>query len=404
MFNKSICSTSIIAIIFLFCGSQTFAVKEVTVTATGKSIIMNGNVDNAKVKARNEAIRNAVEQGAGMLVDSETFQSNFHILQDRIFASSRGFIKSFETLHEGVTRGGSAYEVKIRAIVSSEKLEKVMTSIEGLRMQQRFRGNKSVIVLYDPRASGARLPLKFDDPNEQEVILKAIGEINRVLLEKQFKIFDESRLLEVNMELHKFSDYADFDARALRLAQSNSADLLLTFRLINYIKKDSRISWSKSEFSAKAVYSGSGQLIGSSRKVGKASIRNDSTAGDVYLVMVQSSLNAATPATEELARQMLVTQPLNDTIRLLFSKLSVRQKRAVKSRISRVTGYHSHKILAEKRKHLDIELQMEPGTQGNLSLNVSEIIEADKSFTKKDAILDSECQRNRCAFTVINDE
>ena len=326
------------------------------------------------------------------------------MLSDRVFSSARGFIRSYKIIDQGADSKNKEYEVTIKAMVSRDQLENVLTEIESLRIQQKRRGNKSVMVLYDPRAEGATLPLKFANPNEREVILAALGELNRQFLGKQFDVFDQNRLTQINQELNQSNDYSNFDQRALKLAQSNAADLLITFRLISSIEEGEMISYAMSTLSAKAVFAGNGQLIASSRQDGKTGLPSKSSGGVVYHSMASSSIQAAEQASQELVRQMFVAQPPKEKYRLIFSNLSIRQKRAVLKNIRKVPGYQAHKKLSDKSNQVDIELDLNLGDNADWAASVSELLEKDVSFTRKNMLLDSNCQRNRCAFTPVRDE
>ncbi|MBF0236669.1 MAG: hypothetical protein HQM12_03095 [SAR324 cluster bacterium] len=261
--------------------------------------------------------------------------------------------------------------------------------------------DKSVLILYDPRADAGTLPLKFSDPNEREVILAAIVEFNRIFLEHQFNVFDQNRLEEVNREIAKHSDYANFDERALELAQSNSSDLLITFRLINYVDKgkDGLLSWAKAELTGKIVFAGTGQLIGVSREKGESAFGLGATGGVVFSNMAKAATKAANPAAQELIRMFSETAPPKDMFRLIFSGLSILQKRSLPIQLKMVPGYKGHRILAQTKNRLDIELDMELGDHNELSKVISETIEKDSNF--QGYLLDAECTRNRCSFQSV---
>jgi len=136
-----------------------------------------------------------------------------------------------QAIIRAIYRGKPSQQIaicKAYGSILTEECEKKPQPI--VKADMPIHRDKSVIILYDPRADAGTLPLKFSNPNEREVILTAITEINRVFLETQFNVYDQNRLEQVNQEIAKYSDYADFDQKALDLAQSNSADLLITFR------------------------------------------------------------------------------------------------------------------------------------------------------------------------------
>lgn len=381
--------------------TNTFA-EDITVEVGGKASWTAAKQAQAQKEALQAALRAAVEQGVGLIIDSQTLQKNFQIVNDRIYSAASGLVKKYDILSEGPLAEEDAYEVKIRAVVSRVDLETKLNSIAELRVQQMVRGQKSLIVLYDPRASGATLPLKFTDPNEQEVILAAIGELNRVFLNAQFNTFDADRLAQVNKELNESSDLAHFDQRALKLAQSNSADILITFRLMSFVTKDQTLSWSMSEMEVKAVFAGNGQLIGSSRTKGKVGFKTGASGGEVFTNMASSAMQASKPAGNEIVKQILVTSPPKEVLRFLFSNLSILQKRAIPKSLRDLPGYKSHRITSEKTNAIDIDIELDHVDAGSLSTQVSELLEKDASF--KGMLVNAECDRNRCSFSPVKGE
>jgi len=105
----------ILCFMILVFGSTTLHAEEkVEVIAEGVS----SSVDYAMARdeAIEDALRNAVEQAVGALLDSETILQNEDLLSDRIYTHSRGYIERYSIIREG-NRGG-LYRVSIRALVS----------------------------------------------------------------------------------------------------------------------------------------------------------------------------------------------------------------------------------------------------------------------------------------------
>ena len=75
------------AIIFslLIIFSATALAKSVTVTGTGMT----------PSDAENDALRAAVENTLGVLVDSETLVQNSMLIRDQIYTQSRGFVTDY---------------------------------------------------------------------------------------------------------------------------------------------------------------------------------------------------------------------------------------------------------------------------------------------------------------------
>ena len=73
---------AIIVLSLLMILSATAFAKNVTVTGTGTT----------PSEAENDALRAAVENTVGILVDSETLVQNSMLINDQIYTQSRGFV------------------------------------------------------------------------------------------------------------------------------------------------------------------------------------------------------------------------------------------------------------------------------------------------------------------------
>ena len=83
-------------------------------------VIARGLGLNAE-KALLAALRNAVQQVVGVIVDAETLIKNEKVVKDEILDFSNGFVEKFEKLKEGKNEDG-LYEVTIRATVKHRQL------------------------------------------------------------------------------------------------------------------------------------------------------------------------------------------------------------------------------------------------------------------------------------------
>ncbi len=109
--------------------------QDLTVEATGYGINRNDAITNAK--------REALAQGIGQMLTSQTEVENFMVKRDQIITQTMGFVKTFQVLKESQSSDG-AFEVRIRAQVGKDGLSK---SLEGIRMQIQTVGNPRVALL-----------------------------------------------------------------------------------------------------------------------------------------------------------------------------------------------------------------------------------------------------------------
>ncbi|MBQ7515625.1 MAG: hypothetical protein IJS96_05030 [Schwartzia sp.] len=83
-----------------------------TVTATGQGATERDALHNA--------MRQAIEQEVGVLIDSRTYVENYRVISDKIFTHSEGYINGYQILSQSYAN--AIYSVTIRANVSSDLL------------------------------------------------------------------------------------------------------------------------------------------------------------------------------------------------------------------------------------------------------------------------------------------
>ncbi len=116
------------------CLVWTAAVLASPVTVTGQGA--------TERDALHAAMREAIEQKVGVLVDSRTYVENYRVIQDRIYTHSEGYIAGYEVLSSEYKAG--YYEVTIKADVREELLNTDLMS--HLQKKALIRAN-----LQDPR-------------------------------------------------------------------------------------------------------------------------------------------------------------------------------------------------------------------------------------------------------------
>ena len=118
----------------LLCFAWTTAALAAAVTATGQGA--------TERDALHAAMREAIEQKVGVLVDSQTYVENYRVIHDRIYTHSEGYIAGYDILRSEYKAG--YYEVTIRADVREELLNTDLMS--HLQKKAVIRAN-----MQDPR-------------------------------------------------------------------------------------------------------------------------------------------------------------------------------------------------------------------------------------------------------------
>ena len=169
------CSYRIVLLVFLLSLlPQDLLSQGNTIESQGVAAIVQGNLDISRDKAIEDALRNAVEQATGSLVENETLVENYQLLSDKIYSQSKGYVQSYEVLDEKAEEG--LYRVTIQATVASGELKNDLRALNILMRQVR---KPRVMVL-------------FEDALSQDVNTGRLAEdaVSKVLLERGFKLVD----------------------------------------------------------------------------------------------------------------------------------------------------------------------------------------------------------------------
>jgi hypothetical protein len=169
------CSYLIVLLVFLFSLlPQDLLSQGNTIESQGVAAIVQGNLDISRDKAIEDALRNAVEQATGSLIENETLVENYQLLSDKIYSQSKGYVQSYEVLDEKAEEG--LYRVTIQATVASGELKNDLQALNILMRQVR---KPRVMVL-------------FEEVLSQDVNTGRLAEdaVSKVLLERGFKLVD----------------------------------------------------------------------------------------------------------------------------------------------------------------------------------------------------------------------
>lgn len=131
----------------------------VTVPVFAKTITVTGYGSNLN-KAETDALRNAVEQAAAVVVDSKTLVKNGRLIEDKILAQSRGYINSYSVVEK--TRTSDGWKVSVNADVDINPNSKLMDDLvrEGI-INLTLRNPKIAVVISDEISRGGRTPAEI---------------------------------------------------------------------------------------------------------------------------------------------------------------------------------------------------------------------------------------------------
>ena len=165
-------------LVFMPCVSFA-AMMEKEVVAEG---IAAGGSLQSRDAALNRALRNAVEQSVGVLIDSETMVSNFQVLDDKIYSGAKGYVKSYEIISDNE---GSAdvYKIKIKAKVALGALSK---DIEGMGLIREKLANPRIVVLINDYVDGIEQPTGI-----------AAMELEKIFMQNKFPVVSKEQMEKI---------------------------------------------------------------------------------------------------------------------------------------------------------------------------------------------------------------
>ena len=164
----------IFALSAFFVAAQEEAIK---VIAMG---VADGSSSQARDEALNDALRKAVEQGVGTFVTAELTVEQQKLVEDRIYTESKGYIQHYKVISEGAKQG--IYEVKISALVKTEKLADDLQSI-GLLIRKK-QNPRVMVVIYSSVTNSSFLGIITEGNRNVE------NQVESVLIQKGFPLVD----------------------------------------------------------------------------------------------------------------------------------------------------------------------------------------------------------------------
>lgn len=158
---------------------------------------VTGEGAQATLRARDEAIkralRRAVEQGVGALIDSESMAQNFQLLNDQIYSQVKGYVSDYDIIADN---GGQdqIYRITVRATVVLASLRK---DLKALNIIKHEKGNPRIMVLFTEVMDG--MPISGN---------VATSSMERIFLKNGFPVVDKAQQMAIK-ERDATLNYAD---------------------------------------------------------------------------------------------------------------------------------------------------------------------------------------------------
>ncbi len=198
------------------------------VIGKGQAKIFNNNEGSARSQALRNALRDAVKQGVGVLLDSNTIVKNWTVIQDEVYSSARGFVKQYKVIKD--EKVNDTWFVEIEAEVATGQIK---DKLGELRILHKKMGNKRLMIIYNPGHPEAL-------PSDHSAVRSALTAIPSEFNQSGFRIFDQRSLGYIS---DKISQTGGAKAAWMKIADEQQVDILSEFEILTS---------KKSPFSSKA--------------------------------------------------------------------------------------------------------------------------------------------------------
>lgn len=132
-----------LSFVALFAAATAFAqATVVTKEGVGEAAVIAKDEQRAFEQAKENALRNAVEQAAGVRIDADTVVVNNQLVRDQVFANTSGYVKKFDLVDKKIEKGVAT--VKVKADVITEHLDKDITAARDLVKRM---GRPSIVIV-----------------------------------------------------------------------------------------------------------------------------------------------------------------------------------------------------------------------------------------------------------------
>lgn len=266
------------------------------VVAKGIGAIIGGDEAKARDDALASALRNAVEQVVGTMIESSVLVDNYQVVEDRIYSRTTGYVTGYQIMNEG-RRSDTIYDMAVQATVKKANLEADLAAI-GILIGRKNKPRVMVVVEernMDHHSWGA-----WVDLNTTET------ELTNRLMAKGFTFVDRGvalRKVESDALLAAIGGDA---ATAQAIARESGAEVLILGKAVSKaasggarVVREAGLVSCQATVNLRAVRADDGRILGTVTQQAAAVHIDQMTGG------TQALIKASEPAVETLTKQIL---------------------------------------------------------------------------------------------------
>ena len=275
---KKLLYYSVFCLLFsVFWVSPAYSQQITTITVEGIGAIVKGDLAIAKDNALNDALRKAVEQAVGTLVQAQTLVDKYQLISDEIYTKSQGYIKKYAIISERPDINQGILRINIQADVSIGDIRNDLNAI-GLLIERK--GKPRMMVIIDEKIGSAESGYSTNLSESETVIIQKFTE-------KGFNFVDEATVkknIKRNMALQAI---AGDDSAAASIGLEHGAEVVIIGSAVAKLAGKGIAGTEMKSIHAcitvRAVRADTGEIISSASEKG-ATAHLDETAGGALAI------------------------------------------------------------------------------------------------------------------------
>jgi hypothetical protein len=267
--------------------------KVQTTEAVGQAALA-GDVLAAKDQAKDDALRNCVQQVASTIVTASTETDQAQLLSDKVFSHSVGYVRKFQVLED--KQDGNTYVVKVRCEVSEAKLDE---DLLAFGIAYRRAGMPRIFVLIAEQSINATQATGWWQGGGNAADLRVMENAFMDRMEKSGFTFIDPEVLHGKVRLEAIGADPNLQ-QAREIGVKTGADVVIVGRAIakplGEMKIDNGTFYSAvANVSARAVRTDTGEVVAAAEFTGTAGRGFEQTT---------AGRNALSDAGRQLARDL----------------------------------------------------------------------------------------------------
>ncbi len=170
-----------------------------------------------KDAAIQDALRTAVEKGAGQFIHSQTETKDFQVILDKILSKSAGFVKHYDvgkvtTAPDGIVTVRVTAEVAVRAVA---------TEWGEIQILLQQKGKPRLMVVFGEKVDG--------DVRDDSIVA---SEVEKQLLKNDFPLVDKGQFSEIQKREMQEASFGSDMSRIVALGKQFGAELIVAGSVI----------------------------------------------------------------------------------------------------------------------------------------------------------------------------